>query len=81
MLRGLLRPRWILVHVGVIALVVLMVNLGFWQLRRLDEKRTFNATVTQRTALPVDDLSRIVSKADDLTVTGLEWRRVAVTGT
>lgn len=58
-----------------------MVNLGFWQLRRLDEKRTFNATVTQRTALPVDDLSRIVGTADDLTVMGLEWRRVAVTGT
>ena len=68
-------------HVGVIALVVLMMNLGFWQLRRLDEKRTFNAKVTARSEMPVDDLTRVFGKADDLTVMGLEWRRVRVTGT
>ena len=66
---------------GVALLVLLMVNLAFWQLRRLDEKRTFNATVTQRSSLPVEDMSRIVGTADDLLVDGLEWRRVSLTGT
>ena len=42
-------PRWVLSHLVVLGLVVLMVSLGFWQLRRLDERRQFNALVRQRT--------------------------------
>ena len=37
--RFALRPKWILSHLFVVALVVLMINLGFWQLRRLDQRR------------------------------------------
>ena len=32
--RFLLRPRWLLSHLLVALLVVTMINLGFWQLRR-----------------------------------------------
>lgn len=46
--RFLLRPRWILSHLFVVALVVVMVNLGFWQLRRLDERRAENALIEAR---------------------------------
>lgn len=62
---------------GVAALVVLMVNLGSWQLRRLDEKRTFNALVTSRSALPVTELSRLPRPIEP---SGTEWLRVSVQG-
>ena len=38
-------------HVGVAALVTLMVNLAFWQAHRLEERQEFNATVTARSAV------------------------------
>ena len=60
MYRFLLRPLWILSHLFVIGVVVLMVNLGFWQLRRLDERRTANAEVTSAMALPAEPLSALV---------------------
>jgi len=44
--RTLLRPRWIVGHVVAVVFVIAFVMLGFWQLRRLDEKRTFNHAVT-----------------------------------
>ena len=43
MYRFLLRPKWIGFHLLVVAAIVTMVNLGFWQLRRLDERQAFNA--------------------------------------
>ena len=84
MLRGLLRPKWILIHVGVAALVVLMVNLAFWQLRRLDEKRTFNRTVISRSEMPVEEIDRATgadSRPQDFHPDTHEWRRVTVRGT
>ena len=79
-MRRLFTPRWILIHLGVAALVFLMVNLAFWQLRRLDEKRTFNATLTAATELPVTELFRTSSwKTTTAPVT--EWSRVVVEGT
>lgn len=59
MYRFALRPWWIASHVLVLALVVLMVNLGLWQLRRLDEVRDRNARVAARLeepAVPVEEL-------------------------
>lgn len=79
MVRRLFTPKWILVHVGVASLVVLMVNLGFWQLRRLDEKRTFNATVTERTIEPVAKLDAVLTTPTR--ATDVQWRRVSVSGT
>ena len=78
-MRRILSPRWILVHVLVIALVLVMVNLGFWQLRRLDDKRRFNDALVEATARPVTELVRTPSWKDtDAPVE--EWRRVVVTG-
>ena len=48
MYRFLFSPRWLGFHLLVIVGIVLMVNLGFWQLRRLDERQAFNAQVSER---------------------------------
>ena len=74
-MRRLFSPRWILVHLGVALLVVTMVNLGFWQLHRLDEKKAFNAQVTQRTAQPVQDYSEKFPQSP-----AAEWSRVKLSG-
>ena len=59
MYRFLFRPLWIGFHLLVLGAVVLMVNLGFWQLRRLDERQQFNDKVEERIAepaVPVEEL-------------------------
>ena len=61
MIRRLLTPRWIVVHLGVLALIVLMVNLAFWQLSRLDQKKSFNATLTAHSNEQVENIENIVS--------------------
>ena len=43
--RFLTRPRWVLFSAVMLGLVVLMVNLALWQLRRLHERRAMNAEV------------------------------------
>lgn len=60
-----------------------MVNLGLWQLRRLDEKRTFNALVTSHTEMPVGEFGAVTGHGttEDILESGLEWRRVSVEGT
>ncbi len=81
----LTRPRWIAFHLLVIVGVVAMVNLGFWQLRRLDERRQFNDTVTARLvadAVPLDAiLSTNATIEDPVGVDEIEWRSATVTGT
>lgn len=81
-MRSLLTPRWLLSHVLVVAVVVLMVNLGLWQLRRLDERRAANDEAAAALARPAADLSEVVDPAasfDDGEAAAL--RRVRVTGT
>ena len=80
--RFLLRPRWLLSHLLVVALVVLMVNLGFWQLRRLDERRAFNDLVEGRMDEPVVAIDELVGPGDgDAAVDAARFRRVSATGT
>ena len=58
--RRLLRPSWVISHIFVIALLVSTVNLGFWQLRRFDERKANNAQImetTGREAVAVNNLS------------------------
>jgi len=79
MYRFLLRPRWLLFHVVVVAAVAGMVWAGFWQLRRLDERQAFNATVEARATqspVPLESLLAEITADPD----ALEWRPVVVTG-
>ena len=63
--RFLLSPRWVLSHLLVVLLAVTMVNLGFWQLRRLDEKRERNALVEARRDEPVVPVEELLAPGDD----------------
>jgi cytochrome oxidase assembly protein ShyY1 len=78
MVRKLLSPRWVLIHIGVVALILIMLNFGFWQLNRLDEKKNFNSVLRAHTSAPVQTLDQAVptkwNKASN------EWVRVSITG-
>ena len=79
-MRRFLRPWWVVSHVLVLALIVVMINLGFWQLRRLEERRDLNALQAERTAAAVvaaDALSPEIAAGG---VGAVEYRVVEVTG-
>jgi surfeit locus 1 family protein len=59
------RPRWLVAHVLVLSLVVLFVNLGFWQLRRLEERRDRNELVESRVASEPVDVTELPQDPDD----------------
>lgn len=79
MYRFLLRPKWIGFHLLVVAAIVTMVNLAFWQMRRLDERKDFNAEVRGRSTLPVEPITDVVDPDTD--AGDIEWRTVTATGT
>jgi len=59
----LLRPKWIAFHLLVFAAVAAMFALAFWQLRRLDERRAFNALVTQQIEQSPTPLEQLLAEA------------------
>lgn len=77
MYRFLLHPRWLLFHLLCIGAVVLMIYLGFWQLRRLDERQAFNGAVAARIDLPAVPLEEALATASP---DELEWRSVTARG-
>ncbi len=79
MYRFLLKPKWVLFHLLVLTLVVVMVNLAFWQIRRLHQREHFNDTVRNHAGQPVAPLADVLSLGTD--PGSVEWRRVSVTGT
>jgi cytochrome oxidase assembly protein ShyY1 len=72
-----LRPKWVFGHVLCLTLIVTFVNLGFWQLRRLDERRDRGAVVEARAALGPTTLDAALAEGPGPAV----YRRVRVTGT
>lgn len=72
----LLRPRWLVGHLLALALAVLFVNLGLWQLRRLEQRREHVAQVTERTRLPPAPLGAVLAAGGDLP----EYRTVTAVG-
>jgi surfeit locus 1 family protein len=79
MVRKLLSPRWILIHIGVVSLIFLMLSLGFWQLNRLEVKKDFNSVLRAHTSSPIQPLDQAVPTKWD--TASNEWIRVSVTGT
>ena len=76
------RPRWILSHFLVLLLIIVMINLGFWQLRRLDEKKTLNDSRPLARALPTEPISTFVpTGATRSSTSDVQWRRATATGT
>lgn len=79
MSRPLLSPRWLFGHVLVVTICVLFVNLGFWQVRRLEERRLENTVVSSRLAaspVPIEDLL----SAAGADIESLEFRNALATG-
>ena len=77
-----MRPRWILSHLLVLLLVIMMINLGFWQLRRLHERKTYNASVRANESQPAQPVEDVLHSGDPVSVGhDLNFRRVAATGT
>jgi len=74
----LLRPKWIAFHLLVVFGIGLMIVLGIWQLRRLDERQAFNAIVEARIDLPPVPLAELLATTDD--PTDLQWRQVTMSG-
>ena len=56
-MRRLASPGWVASHLFALAMVVLMVNLGFWQLRRLDERRANNAAIASAMSQAPSDIA------------------------
>jgi surfeit locus 1 family protein len=79
MYRFLRRPRWVLFTVVILGLVVLMVNLALWQLRRLDQRRQFNATVTSHSQVAPEPIEQVLTATTR--PAAVDWRRVTATGT
>lgn len=71
------QPRWLVFHAICLIGILIMVNLSFWQFRRLDDRQNFNALVrarTVQTVVPIDDL--------DLSVPAdIVWLRAGAVGT
>jgi len=78
--RFALRPKWILSHLFVLALVAAMMTAGFWQLSRRDEKRSRNEQITQRATLAVTPVGDLLDGPDAAT-DGLEYRVASASGT
>ncbi len=71
-------------HVLVAVLVLVMIQLGFWQLRRLDEKQAYNARVEARqeqAVAPVEEIVPLDAEVDSDAVDEALYRTVTATGT
>lgn len=78
MYRFLLTRRWLIASAVVLAAVVTMVELGLWQLRRMDEVRSSNAVVRSRMTLAAVPIEEVLgARADTRAAT---YRRVTATG-
>lgn len=70
-------PRWVALAVFVVTLVIAFVNLGYWQLDRLEQRRERNEAVAVHENAPVQEWDRVfgpeIVEAD-------QWQRVRVTG-
>jgi len=71
-----LRPKWIVGHLLCAFLVILFINLGFWQLRRLHERRAHNKLINDHVTEPVTTLDDALRGG----VATAQFRRVRITG-
>jgi len=77
--RLLRRPRWLALTALVVLLVFAFVQLGLWQLRRMDERRERNAVVTsteRQAPVPAGD---VLATGRPVAPTQ-EWRQVSARG-
>lgn len=71
-------PRWLALAAVVIGLVVAFVNLGNWQLSRLEQRRERNEVVVEHENSPIVDFAEVFGRP---IVEADQWQKVRVTGT
>lgn len=76
--RKLLTPKWLFGHALVLLLVLLFINFGFWQLRRLEERTSENALIEARMQAEPVSLSTLLQGTAELEE--LAYRRVYAVG-
>jgi surfeit locus 1 family protein len=76
-LKTLFSRSWLKTTILVIAAVLVMVRLGFWQLDRLTQRRSFNERVTAQLAAELLELS---PQNLDLDLYNMEYREAEVSG-
>lgn len=76
LLRKMISFKWLFTTLLVIAGTGVCARLGIWQLDRLEQRRAFNAQVTNMRASELLDLN--ASQPED--IASMEWRAVTVTG-
>lgn len=74
------RPKWVVGHVLALVAVIGFIDLGFWQLRRHDERSAVNDVMSERLGRPPTDLAELVARFGE-DPEALEFRRTRVTGT
>ena len=78
-MRPFVRPRWLVGTFVVLLVAVGCIELGLWQLRRLSERRAFNASVERAVSSDPTPLGDVLSAgAGD--VRRLAYRRVTASG-
>ena len=77
MMRQLFSPKWLFTSLLVIAAIGVMIRLGFWQLDRLAQRKTFNAHYQEQIEAPAIMLGPEVF---DLDLANMEYQEVDVFG-
>jgi surfeit locus 1 family protein len=71
----LITGPWLFKHFGVVVILIMLLNLGFWQLRRLEERRAYNRNIIAALNQPVIPLT-----GAPIDPAQLHFRRVSVKG-
>ncbi|NJN95431.1 MAG: SURF1 family protein [Anaerolineales bacterium] len=71
----LITGPWLLKHASALVVLILLVNLGLWQLRRLEERRSLNENITAAMNQPALPLT-----GEPVDPAEFHFRRVEVTG-
>jgi surfeit locus 1 family protein len=75
-MKNLLTGRWLIRHVLVLIVFIILINLGLWQLRRLEQRRALNASILAGLNAPV-----VLLTGEEVDPDELHRQRVSVTGT
>jgi len=75
-MKKLLKGSWLLRHLVVLLAVIVLINLGLWQLRRLEQRRALNSAILAGLNAPVTILT-----GEDVDPEALHFHRVVAAGT
>ena len=78
-MKSILTPKWIAAHVVVVVIAIVFINLGLWQLGRLEDRKLENQIAESRySSMPAELGALTTAAGDDLA--SLQYRRATVTG-